>query len=367
MRIGFFTDTFLPQTNGVVTAITGIGSELVRRKHEVMVFCPKTNIDNFEGIKVFSYPAVKFRPYPDFMIAVPQGRDLVPELDLVHTHSPFTMGVFGWRVSRWQKIPRVATFHTLLSEYSRYASRIGGILLKPVTWEYCRVYYNRHKRVVVPSKVLKGVLRKHHIRKPISVIPSGIDTSFYRPIGKERARRVLKIERGDRVFLSLGRLGYEKSVDFIIKAFREVDGKLIVAGRGPAEKKLKELRDRLGLRRKVKFVGLVPEGLKPFYYSAADAFVIASRTETQGLVVIEAMACGCPVIGARALAIPEVVNDGRNGFLFDPHDPANLSQILAGYELKKSMSREAIKTGRKFSTKECAKKLEELYESVVAT
>jgi len=365
MRIGFFTDTFLPQTNGVVTAITSVGPELVRRGHEVMVFCPRTNIEDFKGVKVFSYPAVKFRPYPDFMIAIPQGRDQVPELDVVHTHSPFTMGFFGWRVSRWQRIPRVATFHTLLSEYSRYVAKVGDALLRPVTWEYCRIYYNRHRRVIVPSRALKEILRKHRIKSPISIIPSGIDLSVYRPLGKRRARRALKLEEGERVFLSLGRLGYEKNIGFIIRSFQGIEGKLIIAGRGPAEKKLKKIRDKLGLRKKVRFVGFVPEDLKPFYYSAADAFIIASRTETQGLVVVEAMACGCPVIGARALAIPEVVEDRRNGFLFDPDDPQGLRRILQTYEPSARMCREAVRTGRKFSTEGCVKKLEEVYAGLV--
>ncbi|MEM2874482.1 MAG: glycosyltransferase [Candidatus Hadarchaeales archaeon] len=365
MRIGFFTDTFLPQTNGVVTAIISTGSELVRRGHEVTVFCPRTNVKELNGMRIFSYPAVKFRPYPDFMIAIPQGRDRVPELDVVHTHSPFTMGFFGWRVSRWQGIPRIATFHTLLSEYSRYVSRVGKAVLRPVTWEFCRVYYNRHRRIIAPSRVLKDVLREHRIKRPISVIPSGIDLSIYRPIGKKKSRKKLGLPAGDRVFLSLGRLGYEKKVDVIIKAFEKVEGKLIIAGRGPAGKKLRKLRDRLGLRKKIKFVGHVPEELKPLYYSAADAFLIASCSETQGLVMVEAMACRCPVIGADALAISEVVEDGRNGFLFRPNDPADLGRILNSFEPSRRMSSEAVKTGRKYSVRECVRELEAVYEGLV--
>ncbi|MEM2878085.1 MAG: glycosyltransferase family 4 protein [Candidatus Hadarchaeales archaeon] len=363
MRIGFFTDTFLPQTNGVVTSIAGLGPELVRRGHEVTVFCPKTRIRELNGMRVISYPAVRFRQYPDFMIAVPQGRDLVPDLDIVHTHSPFTMGFFGWRVSRWQKIPRVATFHTLLSEYVRYVSRIGRIVLKPISWEYTRAYYNRHRRVIAPSKTLKKVLREHGVRKPISVVPSGIDISLYKPTAKSRARKKLGIEDGEMVFLSLGRLGYEKNIDIILKAFKNVDARLIIAGSGPAEKKLKKMRDALKLK-KVVFTGYIREEMKPLYFSASDAFVIASTSETQGLAAIEAMACGCPVIGADAMAISEIVKNGVNGFLFEPNRAEKLSEILNRFKPSRAMAREAVKTAKNFSIERCARLVEEVYSNL---
>jgi glycosyltransferase involved in cell wall biosynthesis len=314
---------------------------------------------------VYSYPAVTFRPYPEFRIAVPQGRDVVPRLDIVHTHSPFTMGFFGWRVARWQRIPRVTTFHTLLPEYIGYVAKFGKNIFKPVVWRFCRVFYNRHSKIIAPSKTLKKVLRERGIRKPIAVIPSGIDTSFFKPVEKKRARRRIGVEEDLRVFLSLGRLGYEKNIPLLLKAFKDVDGKLIVAGTGPAEKKLKKLKSRLGLGRKVSFVGRVPEKLKPIYYSAADAFVIASTSETQALVVAEAMACGCPVIGVNSSAIPEFVRDGENGYLFRPGRVAELSKILQNFAPSGKMRLSALRTGREFSVEKCVDKLEGLYETLL--
>ncbi|MFH1821275.1 MAG: glycosyltransferase [Methanobacteriota archaeon] len=363
MRIGFFTDTFLPQKNGVVTSLLSSGSELVRRGHEVSVFCPKSNVKEFNGMKVHSYPAVTFRPYPEFKIAVPSGKDIVPKLDIAHSHTPFTMGFFSWRVSNFQKIPRVTTFHTMLSEYVKYIALFGKKFLERVTWRYCEIFYNKQRGIIAPSYALKNVLRSHHIRKPISIVPTGVDIGFFKPVKKETARKRLGLKKDEKIFLSLGRLSHEKNIDTILKAFVNIDGKLIVTGRGPAAKKLKKMKVELGLKNKVSFAGYIPERLKPLYYSAADALVIASTGETQALVVAEAMACGCPVMGANSLAIPEVVKDGKNGHLFKPKDVEHLKEILNSYERSQKMTFEALKTGKKFSVEKCVNKLEKFYET----
>lgn len=363
MRIGFFTDTFLPQANGVVTSLLSSGPELVRRGHEVSVFCPKSNVKEFKGMTVFSYPAVTFRAYPEFKIAVPQGRDKAPKLDIVHTHSPFTMGFFGWRVAKLQDIPRVSTFHTLLSEYVSYVSKLGKIILKPVTWEFCRTFYNRHRKLIAPSKTLKKILQDHKIKKPIETIPNGIDTNFFRPFNKTMARKKLGLD-SEKIFLSLGRLGHEKSIDIVIRAFENLDAKLIIVGRGPAKPKLEKLAKKLGLQNKVIFRGFVPEKLKPLYYSAADALVIASEFETQGLVVIEAMACATPVIGANSGAVPEIIQDGKNGYLFEPRNVEELTEKIGMFEPSKRMEKNAIKTSKNYSIEKCATKLEKFYRSL---
>jgi glycosyltransferase involved in cell wall biosynthesis len=364
MRIGFFTDTFLPQRNGVVTSLLGFGSELVKRGHEVHVFCPKSNLRGIHGMCVHSYPAVRFRPYPEFRIAIPQGRDRAPPLDLVHSHSPFTMGFFGNRVAKFQGIPRIATFHTMLSEYLGYVFKLGSPLMKVFTWQLCRSFFNRQKKVIAPSRVLRRVLRERRITKPIAVIPTGVDTDFFKPIPKSAARRRLGLGDG-KIYLSLGRLGHEKNVNVIMRAMKGVEGKLVICGRGPATKELKALAKKEGLKDKVLFRGFVSEEQKPYYYSAADALVVASTSETQGIVVIEAMACGTPVIGAKALAIPELVRNGWNGRLFRPGNWEQLGQILREFDPRESMRRNALKTSRRFSIEECTTKLEEFYRRLV--
>jgi 1,2-diacylglycerol 3-alpha-glucosyltransferase len=306
---------------------------------------------------------VSFKPYPEFKIAVPRGSGRLPKLDIVHTHSPFSLGVFGLRAAKKQGVPRVSTFHTILPEYVRYLSRFGEGILGQITWWYCGRYYNRCHKIITPSNALKRILLQHGIKKPIAVVPTGIDLNFFKPIEKKKAREKLGI--GDeRVFLTLGRLGFEKNVDIVLRAFKDVDAKLIVAGSGPAEQKLKNLRKKLGLQKKVSFKGYVPEKLKYIYYSAADAFIIASTSETQAIVVAEAMACGTPVIGANSLAIPEIVRDGRNGYLFEPGDIKELSRLLQNFELSENMKNAAVKSAKRFSTQKCTDKLEKFYSGL---
>ena len=188
MKIGFFTDTFLPQQNGVVTSLVNFGSELIKRGHEIFVFCPETNVKEYSGMVVYSYPSVSFRPYPEFKIAVPRGSDNLPKLDIVHTHSPFSLGVFGLMVAKKQGIPRVSTFHTLLPEYVRYLPRFGKGVFRRIAWGYCRLYYNRCHKIIAPSNTLKRILLQHEIKKPIAVVPTGIDLDFFKPIEKKKAR-----------------------------------------------------------------------------------------------------------------------------------------------------------------------------------
>ena len=364
MRIGFFTDTFLPQRNGVVTSILSFGPELVKKGHEVFVFCPQSNVKEHRGMIVRSYPSVTFRPYPEFRIAVPRSSSDLPKLDIVHTHGPFSLGVFGLRVAKKQGVPLASTFHTMLPEYVRYLSRFGSGVLRKITWRYCRFYYNRCHEIIVPSNALKKILLQHKIERPITVVPTGISLDFFKPIDKKKAKKKLGIY-SEQVFLMLGRLGFEKNIDVVLQAFKNVNAKLIIAGRGPAERKLKNLREKLGLQKKVSFEGYVSEKLKPIYYSAADAFVIASTSETQAIVVAESMACGTPVVGANSFAIPEIVADGKNGFLFEPGNVEQLSEILRSYRPSKKMQIQALKTGRKFSVEKCTKRLEKFYKSLL--
>jgi glycosyltransferase involved in cell wall biosynthesis len=363
MRIGFFTDTFLPQTNGVVSSIISFGSELIKRGHEVVVFCPRSNLNEYNGMKICHYPSMTFKPYPEFKMAFPRGSGRIPKLDIVHTHSPFSLGVFGLMVAKKQCVPQVSTFHTLLSEYVTYVSNFWRGALSVVTWGYCRLYYNRCHAIITPSNILKKVLLQHKINKPMTVIPTGVDLDFLKPVDKKKAREKLGIG-GGQVFLSLGRLGFEKNVDLVIRALKDVDAKLIIAGRGPAEHSLKSLTRKLGLQKKVFFAGYVPEKLKPFYYSAVDAFIIASTSETQAIVVAEALVCGCPAIGANSLAIPEIVKEGVNGHLFKPGDVDGISKILQNFEYSKKMRTVALKSAEAFSRQKCVDRLEKFYKSL---
>lgn len=359
MRIGFFTDTFVPQVNGVVTALDDFGSELVRRGHSVHVFCPDQRKKDYayNGMRVHSYRAVKFRPYPDYLVGLPLTLGRVPALDVVHTHGPFSFGWYGLRAAKSQGIPRMSTFHTLLSEFSAYL-RVPEAIYRRLSWGYLRFHYNRYNLLTAPSLAIKGMLEEHGFKPPVEVLPNGVDTRFFRPV--KNARNRLGID-ADRVFLYVGRLSYEKGVDALIRASGKFLGEgdaLVIVGKGPAAAKL---REQAKGDRRIIFTGYVENGKLPAYYSAADAFLTASDIETQGLTALEAMACGCPVIGKNALATPEVVESGKNGYLWDSR--AELVRIVNGLTPSRlsKLSKNAKKTAREYSVQRCTDRLEKLY------
>jgi len=364
MRIGFFTETFLPQTNGVVTSIESFGEELVKRGHEVHVYCPKTDIQNYKGMIVHSMPSVTFVPYPEFRVALPFGK--VGRLDIVHTHGPFLMGKYGLRVARKQNIPKVSTFHTLLSEFVKYIYPLkpGRNLLKSLAWSYSYSHYINYDRLITPSRVIKDMLK---IARPIDVIPTGINIDILKPQDREESREKLGLT-AEKIYLCLGRLSFEKNLDLVIDAAKDFLGKdsqLIIAGKGPALESLEKQVKGISMEQSIKFVGYIPEADKTRYYSAADAFITASTSETQGIVVLEAMACSCPVIGANSLAIPEFVKDGENGFLFEPGNAKQLSDIVMGFKYTSSMAKKALETAHEYSKENCTTRLEDLYKSVL--
>jgi glycosyltransferase involved in cell wall biosynthesis len=199
---------------------------------------------------------------------------------------------------------------------------------------------------------------------PIDVLPAGIDTKLLKPQSRKKSREKLGLGDG-KVYLCLGRLSFEKNLDFVINAskkFLDHDSRLLIVGRGPAMPRLQEQVRKLGIEDRVKFPGYVSDTEKVKYYSAADAFLMASTSETQGMVVLEAMACGCPVIAADALAIPEFVHDRKNGFLYRPNDEKQLIETIGGFDFTKKMSGKALDTAREYSVQKCTDRLEGLYE-----
>ena len=364
MKIGFFTETFLPQTNGVVTSIESFGTELVKRGHEVHIYCPKTEIKSHNGMIVHSKPSIPFLPYPEFKVGFPIGP--VEKLDIVHTHGPFFMGNYGLSVAKKQEIPKVSTFHTLLSEFVDYIAPmgIGEKTLKKIAWKYCNYHYSKYDQVITPSRVVRDMLK---IKKPITVIPTGIDINLLKPMDREKSREKLGIT-ADKFYLCLGRLSFEKNLEVVIKAAKDFlgdDSQMVIAGRGPAQDSLQKLVKELRLGQKISFVGYVSELDKVRYYSSADAFITASTSETQGIVVLESMACGCPVIGAKSLAIPEFVKNKKNGFLFEPGDYKQLAGLVANFEYTDNMANEALETAHRYSNEKCTDRLERLYDKLI--
>ncbi len=379
MKIALFTDSYLPTVDGVVTSVLTTRRQLEANGHEVVVFAPedpKRRGTREEG--TIYVRAKEFRSYPGYRLAVFPGRevDLVKDLDIdvIHIHGVGFVGIKGLWASWQARIPSVQTFHTMIQDTLPFYSPFGINLhvLERGLRLYLRVFLRKSQGVVVPSQaVLDEILALSPDASITDVIPTGVDPQRFRPDVSGRSVRTKWGLNGSDVILHVGRVAPEKNLATLIHAFPRVreanpDAKLLVVGRGPYMEKYYDLVRHMGLAGDVIFTGFVPDVDLPKYYAAADVFAIASKFETQGLVVLEALASGTPVAGANYRAIPEFVHDGVNGYLFDPSDSAGCaSAILSCLDRCDAMREPARESALPFSVERCTHRLERVYERLV--
>ncbi|MBI4092226.1 MAG: glycosyltransferase [Candidatus Levybacteria bacterium] len=371
MKIGFFTDGFLPQPNGVATSVFESAKELERRGHEVWIIAPfypgyidkSLNVIRLTSLKVFKEPEIRLAlNLPDRAMR----KVLSMDFDIIHGHSGGIVTLMGWEVARAKNIPFVVTYHTLWNRYTHYFLK-GKVITPKMMERATKIFGNRVDFIIAPTGHVERELVSYGVRKPIKVVPSGINIDKFKEDkgGYLRIRLNLKKEP---ILLFVGRLGREKSVDFLIKSFKHVLAgvplsQLVIIGEGPDKKKLKRQSLRLGVSKNTHFLGHIDSSEIQKAYKDASVFVFSSTTETQGLVVPEALASGVPVV---AIADPayECVEDGRNGFLVKK-DPKEFSErvlkIINSKELREKMSEYARESVKKFSVKSTVDLLESAY------
>jgi glycosyltransferase involved in cell wall biosynthesis len=278
-----------------------------------------------------------------------------------------TMGIQSLATSKLLGIPIVGTCHVFLAGFLKYApiSLDSVPFSEEAAWKFTTVFFNRFPHVTTPSEAMRLALISHGLQVPVSAISNGVDTQLFsdKKISKSTNEHQLTL-------LHTGRLSYEKQVDVVIRAFARLipdhpKTRLVIAGEGPEKPILCALAGNLGIRQSVDFIGFVPHEQLPVICSEADVFVTASPIETQGLVVLEAMACGLPVIGVNALAVPDLVKHDRNGLLVPPDDEVSLadaiSRLLSEPGLRLAMGRTSRKLALSHSMSEIANSYESIY------
>jgi 1,2-diacylglycerol 3-alpha-glucosyltransferase len=380
MRIALFTDSYLPTVDGVVTSVLTTRRQLEAHGHDVVVFAPED--PRRRGMRetgTIYVRAKEFRHYPGYRLAMFPGHevDLIKDLgiDVIHIHGVGFVGIKGLWASWQAKIPRVSTFHTMIHDTLAFYSPFGLNLhlLERGLRFYLKIFLRKTQGVVVPSRaILDEILALQPRANITDVIPTGVDPDRFRPDVSGQGIRTKWGLNGHDVVLHVGRVAPEKNLPTLIQAFPRIleanpDTKLLIVGTGPYMEKYYDLVRHLGLSGEVIFTGFVPDADLPKYYAAADALAIASKFETQGLVVLEALASGRPVAGANCRAIPEFVRDGFNGALFDPADPracaAAIVRCLRGRDRMRDAARESALP---FSVERCTRRLEQMYERLVA-
>ncbi|MBS3816627.1 MAG: glycosyltransferase [Candidatus Thermoplasmatota archaeon] len=377
MNIAMVTDTWLPTKDGVVNSIIQFRKSLEKLGHQVYVFAPgKENKVSKKDDNVFFFKSKKFRPYPDYRMAIyPTGRTqellLEKNIDVIHNHGMGFMAVRAMVASKFLELPCVFNFHTWVTDALHYSPvHLSDNLLERLAWIYLRYLLRRSDTVIAPSeKTLNDLKGKCSNMHNSTVVAPPIDRSRYnKDVDGSSIRKKWDLE-DETMLLHVGRIAREKNLELIIDALPYIkkerpDVRLFVVGDGPAKSYYESLAAEKGLNDIITFTGFVPEKELPNYYGAADAFLIASTFETLGLVMLEALATGTPVIGLDHGVIPNIINQGNNGLLFqeDPKDCAE--KTLKVLRSEKEINNNFIKD-TPLDNLECGKKLEEVYESAI--
>jgi len=379
MKVGIFTDSYKPYTSGVVTSICTFKEELNKLGHEIYIFAPSYPDYEDEEEGVYRYFSMPSPTNPDFALAIPvlPGMNMLLkklDLDIIHVHSPFTMGRVGMHWANRHHIPLIFTYHTLYDQYSHYVP-VAQHLVKEMALKFSNNFCNRCDHVVVPSKEIMNLLHSYDISTPITVIPTGVPLHKFRGKKEDWLREHYDIPRENKILLFVGRLTREKNLEFLIQAFELVrkqmlNTTLVLTAQGPLESELKQLSEELNLEldKDIIFTGAQPfDTLVDIYYSS-DLFVFSSMTETQGLVLLEAMAAGLPVVAVRAYGVQDMVDNGMDGMLTEC-DICDFSdaivKILHDDKVYQYFKQNAYKKADRLSSRNMAVKLEEVYQALV--
>ena len=393
MRVLIANDTYPPQLNGAAVATQRLALGLAGRGHRVAVVAPSMSFKDEtdqepasgqgEEVPVFRVKSLSVKPlHPQFRVTYWWGvnsklaqiaRDFQP--DVVHIQNHFILGQGCLKVARANGIPIIGTNHFLPNNLFEYIPIPLRPAISAIMWGHFLKTYNRLDCVVAPSQACLRILRDVGLTASARVISNGIDLSKYKRV--EPPDSIFSrygIRRDCPVFLAVGRLEKDKNVELVLKATARVAQKApiqsVIVGKGRDEAEFKNLAGKLALGNSVVFTGFVPNDDLPYLYSTSDIYIGAGAAELQGIAVMEAMATALPVLAANAVALPELVHDGENGYLFslDPEDLADkMLKMLSQQETWRGMGQKSLEYIQVHDTSNALAQLEDLYAEVISS
>lgn len=382
MKIAIFTNNYLPNPYGVSSSIESFRRELERLGHTVYIFAPKAEGFVDENKNVFRYPAIdlKFKNVR-FPIPIPFSfkiRGVLSDLkiDIIHSQHP---NLLGWEAKRWAKkknVPLVFTWHTLYDQYAHFAPFF--IPKKIASWWAIRNavrYANSANQIVVPTPSVKKIIVDWGVaNKNIIAIPTGVEVEFFAGSDRQSARKKMGIMGDEKALLLVSRLTAEKNVEFLVSIVLAVmkkkpKTKFILAGGGSEFLKLKNMIFEAGMSSRVIFEGIVSRNKMKNIYAAGDIFVYASKSETQGMVLTEAMYMGLPIVAVNATGAKDIVGNQVTGILVRENMKdfvRAIERLLGDENLCKKFSENAKKSAiENYISKVCAEKMLAVYTSSV--
>ncbi len=382
MKICMMTNTYLPHVGGVARSVSTFAEEYVKRRHEVLVVAPEFDgkpLPKKAEALVERVPAIQNFNGSDFSVRLPVATVLSSRLDafaadVIHAHHPFLLGDTALRVAASKNVPVIFTHHTRYEDYTHYVP-FNSTTLREFAINLSTHFANLCDGVIAPSESIAKLIQSRGVTVPVKVVPTGIDVRAFASGNRERFRTQHKLSPDDFVVGHVGRLAPEKNLEYLAESValflkKAPKARFAVVGSGPAEEVLKQtleghgVADRLILAGKLTGAGLCAA------YRGMDLFAFASKSETQGMVLAEAMAAGLPVVALDANGVREVVRHGKNGFLLPESAPPKrfasyLQRLYDDAERLSRCSTAARRTADSFSRGHCAERALEFYDEVL--
>lgn len=368
MRIALFTETFLPKVDGIVTRLKHTVEHLQRFGDQVLVFSPEGGLREYKGAKIHGVSGFPLPLYPELKLALPRpsiGEALGAfKPDLIHVVNPAVLGLAGIYYSKSLGVPLVASYHTHLPKYLEH---YGLGMLEGLLWEILKGVHNQAQLNLSTSTAMQQELTEHGIER-VEVWQRGVDTELFRPeLASQEMRSRLSQGCPDApLLIYIGRLSAEKEIDRIKPVLETIpNARLALVGDGPYREEL----EKYFADTPTHFVGYLAGEELASAYASADAFIFPSRTETLGLVLLEAMAAGCPVVAARSGGIPDIVTNGVNGYLFDPTDEegaiAAAQRLLDPGNERETLRQNARLEAERWGWAAATRQLQQFYQDVL--
>jgi len=379
MRIVFFTNAYKPTISGVVTSISLFRQGLVEAGHEVHIVAPEQGQYEDQEPYVFRLPAIDLPGEIDLSLAMPLKalidtalRGIKPSL--VHSQHPILMGDLAAAFARELQVPLVFTFHTRYHKYAQQYTPIAPEVAGTVMEQIVARYLERCTHIVAPTASIRDfILREYDPSAPVTIVPTPVKLSAYDALDPGRILAELSL-RDVEVLLYVGRIAGEKGLDFLLHVFARIvaerpHARLLLVGDGPGEGELQKLARELSIGDQVVFCGAVPHSEVPHYAAAADLFVFSSVTETQGLVLIEAMAAGTPIVAVEAPGSKDVLDEG-GGLLVPLGEEAfadAVIDLLRDRGRLKALGGQAARIARRYTIPAATDRLSAAYEAAMAS
>jgi glycosyltransferase involved in cell wall biosynthesis len=381
LHIAHFTNFYLPVVNGVVRSVESFREALTRQGHNVFVFAQSDGDYEDEAPFIFRYPSLPLPTKVEVPAVIPVSPfvdQLLPslKLDVLHTHHPVLLGQAAASKAKELDRPLVFTFHTQYREYTHYFPLPQEAIqdfIKNAVQGWLVDFMRKCQHIVIPSESMKEILiHEYGLEGRYTVIPTGLNLEPYQSSDGKKLR-ANKNWQHDKVMVSTGRLAPEKNWDTLLKAAAKVyrehpDLRVVIIGYGPDEEELQSLAAELGILDRVTFTGKLPFAEVTKYLKAADFFGFASVTETQGLVTMEAMAAGLPVVAVDASGTRDIIDNGEQGFLVQNDVDAlaaSIKKLIESPEKMRRFSIQALEKAKVFDVQNLAKKLVDVYEQAI--